>query len=255
MGALHEGHLSLVRKARELSDVVLVSIFVNPTQFAAGEDLDKYPRNLSRDVEILTRLNVDYVFAPAADEFYPRDFETFVDVDGLSGRLCGHFRPGHFRGVATVVSMLFAMVEPAYAFFGQKDAQQALIIRKLVRDLNFPLEVRICPIIRESDGLAMSSRNIFLSPEERRAATVLYRSLCRAAGLFLDGEQQTAPIQRSILDLLAAEPMARPDYVEIVDTSNLEPLETIRGEALLAMAVHIGQTRLIDNLLLTVPAG
>lgn len=250
MGALHEGHLSLVRRAQRLTSPVVVSIFVNPAQFGANEDFDKYPRNLSHDVELLTKAGVDYVFAPAPDEIYPKDFETYISVEELSGVLCGRTRPGHFRGVATVVAKLFAVLEPDLAFFGQKDAQQVVILRKMARDLNFPSAIQSCPIVRESDGLAMSSRNSYLSSAERRAAPVLYRSLCHAAALVLGGEQQAGKIRQQVQSVIESEPLAKTDYVEIVDNINLQPVETVRGECLLAVAVYFGKTRLIDNLII-----
>lgn len=253
MGALHDGHLMLVKKAREVADTVLVSVFVNPIQFGRGEDFEHYPRNLSHDVELLTRAGVDYVFAPSMDEFYPKDFDTYVEVEQLSEPLCGKFRPGHFRGVATVVAKLFTIVEPDFAFFGQKDAQQAVIVRRMARDLKFPVDVRICPIVREEDGLAMSSRNAYLNPGERRAATVLYRSLCRAGALILEGERQADRVRQAAVELIRAEPAARLEYFEIVDSRDLQPLPVLRGEMLIALAVYIGGTRLIDNLLVDVP--
>lgn len=253
MGALHDGHLMLVKKAREVADTVLVSVFVNPIQFGRGEDFEHYPRNLSHDVELLTRAGVDYVFAPAIEEFYPKDFDTYVEVERLSEPLCGKFRPGHFRGVATVVAKLFTIVEPDYAFFGQKDAQQAGVIRRMARDLKFPVDVRVCPIVREEDGLAMSSRNAYLSPDERRAATVLYRSLCRAAALVLEGERQAGRVRQAVADMIQAEPLARLEYFEIVDTADFQPVAALQGGVLMALAVYIGKTRLIDNLLVDVP--
>ncbi len=253
MGALHEGHMSLVRQARALGDVVVVSIFVNPTQFGPREDFDKYPRNLSHDVEMLSHLGVDYVFAPSAEEIYPNGFQFYVEVNDLSDKLCGASRPGHFRGVATVVAKLLAVVEPDYALFGQKDAQQLMIIRRLVQDLNFGVTIKGCPIIRESDGLALSSRNPYLSAAERAAATALYRGLTRAAARVIDGERQVAAIRRVIEDTLAEQPLARVDYIAIVNTRDLETTDTLSGEILIALAVYIGQTRLIDNLMLTVP--
>ena len=253
MGALHEGHLTLVKRARTVADRVVVSIFVNPLQFGQGEDFDKYPRNLSHDLELLTRCGVDYLFAPAAEEFYPKDFETSVAVSDLSDKLCGKFRPGHFKGVTTVVAKLFALVEPDIAFFGQKDAQQALILKRMARDLRFQARLQVCPTVREEDGLAMSSRNVYLSPEQRRAAPVLYRALGRAAGKILEGERQTARARQAALDLLAAEPSIRLEYLEIVDTATLEPPELLRGHLLIAVAAYLGQTRLIDNLLVCVP--
>lgn len=252
MGALHEGHLSLVRRAAGVSDTVVVSIFVNPAQFGPSEDLDKYPRTLSHDVDLLTRLEVDYIFAPTPEEIYPREFESFIEVEGLSGKLCGASRPGHFRGVTTVVAKLFSITAPHAAFFGQKDAQQAIIIRKMVKDLNFPVDIRVCPIVREPDGLAMSSRNVYLKPGERAAATVLHRSLCRAATLVMEGVRDAGVVVGEMRRLIAAEPLARIDYVEIVDTAELEPVKTLKGEALAALAVYLGSTRLIDNILLSV---
>ncbi|HPB28298.1 MAG TPA: pantoate--beta-alanine ligase [Acidobacteriota bacterium] len=254
MGALHEGHLSLVKKARECADVVVVSIFVNPLQFSPTEDFTKYPRNLSHDVELLTRYKVDFVFAPAPDEFYAKDFETRIEVDDLSGKLCGQYRPGHFAGVTTVVAKLFTLVEPQFAFFGQKDAQQAIIIRRMVADLKFPVEVNICPIVREPDGLAMSSRNVYLKPDQRRAAPILYRSLRRAAALVLADERRVEMIRRAIEETLATEPLAKPQYVAIVDTNRLEPVSVVSENTLIALAVHIGDTRLIDNILVSAPS-
>jgi len=237
MGALHEGHLSLVKKARECAD-----------------DFTKYPRNLSHDVELLTRYKVDFVFAPAPDEFYAKDFETRIEVDDLSGKLCGQYRPGHFAGVTTVVAKLFTLVEPQFAFFGQKDAQQAIIIRRMVADLKFPVEVNICPIVREADGLAMSSRNVYLKPDQRRAAPILYRSLRRAAALVLADERRVEMIRRAIEETLATEPLAKPQYVAIVDTNRLEPVSVVSENTLIALAVHIGDTRLIDNILVSAPS-
>jgi pantoate--beta-alanine ligase len=253
MGALHAGHLALVQRAREAADLVLVSIFINPTQFGPNEDFEKYPRNLSHDVELLTRLGVDYVFAPGPEEIYPKGFDTFVEVKELSQPLCGETRPGHFRGVATVVAKLFSIVQPTIAFFGQKDAQQAILIKKMTADLDFPVEIKICPIVREADGLAMSSRNAYLSVEERSAAIVLYRSLQQAAGIILDGERNSASIRSMIEAAIEREALARIEYVEIVETKDLTPVEKIRGEILIALAVFIGKTRLIDNLLVSVP--
>jgi len=253
MGALHEGHLTLVKRARTVADRVVVSIFVNPLQFGKNEDFDKYPRNLSHDMELLMRGGVDYLFAPSAEEFYPKDFETAVVVRDLSDKLCGKFRPGHFKGVATVVAKLFALVEPDIAFFGQKAAQQALILKRLARDLRFQVRLQICPTVREDDGLAMSSRNVYLSPKQRRVAPLLYRSLGRVAEKVLEGERQAARARQAGLDLLATEPAIRLEYLEIVDTATLEPPELLRGHLLVAVAAHLGQTRLIDNLLVCVP--
>ncbi len=252
MGALHEGHLSLVRRAARVCDIVVVSVFVNPAQFGPKEDFDKYPRHLAHDVDLLTKYGVDYVFAPTVDDVYPKDFETYVEVEGLSGKLCGASRPGHFRGVATVVAKLFAVVDPHAAFFGQKDAQQVIVLRKMVRDLGFAVAIHVCPIVREADGLAMSSRNVYLSPAERAAAPLLHKCLCRAASMVMEGERRAEAILAEMKRQIAAEPLARLDYVEIVDTVFLESRETLKGEMLVAIAVYFGTTRLIDNLLLCV---
>lgn len=253
MGALHDGHLSLVRAARQQCDIVVVSIFVNPTQFGPQEDYDRYPRDLAGDVNALTAEGVDYVFAPTVEEMYPPGFATYVEVEGLSERLCGRSRPGHFRGVATVVMKLLAIVAPHRAYFGQKDAQQAVIIKRMVRDLNLDPEIIVCPIVREKDGLAMSSRNRYLSPDERKAATVLYRALRRAQELIEAGETDAATILQAMRDILAAEPRARVDYVEIVHPQTLDSLSTIADECLIALAVYIGSARLIDNMLISKP--
>jgi pantoate--beta-alanine ligase len=251
MGALHEGHLSLVRAARARCDAVAVSIFVNPTQFGPHEDFSKYPRNLERDCELLERERVDVVFAPAFEEMYPAGAITWVTVDGMSERLCGRSRPGHFRGVTTVVSKLFHIAEPDVAFFGQKDAAQVAIIRRMVRDLNFGVEIEVCPIVREPDGLALSSRNTYLSPEERKAALVLYRSLTRAQKLFEQGKHDSQNLISAGEQEFASEPVARLDYFEVVDPDSLEPIETISSRALIAVAGFVGRTRLIDNLVLS----
>jgi pantoate--beta-alanine ligase len=248
MGALHEGHLSLVRAAKAASDVVAVSIFVNPTQFGPNEDFAKYPRNLEQDCALLEREGVDVAFAPCTDEMYPPGAITWVTVEGMSDRLCGRSRPGHFRGVTTVVSKLFHIVEPDIAFFGQKDAAQVAIIRRMVRDLNMPISIDVCPIIREADGLALSSRNAYLSPGERKSALVLYRSLQRARELFEGGELESKKIIAAGKSEFAAEPAVRLDYLEIVDPDSLEPVSTISRPALIAIAAFVGSTRLIDNL-------
>jgi len=250
MGALHEGHLSLVKKARECADVVVVSIFVNPLQFSPTEDFTKYPRNLSHDVELLTRYKVDFVFAPAPDEFYAKDFETRIEVDDLSGKLCGQYRPGHFAGVTTVVAKLFTLVEPQFAFFGQKDAQQAAVIRQMARDLAFNLEIVVCPIVREPDGLAMSSRNLLLKPEERPAALVLKRALDAARAAWESGERDGESLRAIMRAIIAAEPLARLDYVSAADPVTLAEIDGEASAALLSMAVFVGQVRLIDNTLL-----
>jgi pantoate--beta-alanine ligase len=251
MGALHEGHLSLVREARRMADAVIVSIFVNPTQFRPGEDLDRYPRDLARDADLLTPIDVDYIFAPSADEIYPKGFSTWVTVESSSDKLEGAARPGHFRGVATVLSILFNIIHPKFVFMGQKDAQQTVITKKLVHDLHLPVEIVVLPTVREADGLALSSRNQYLTPDERRAATVLYRALTRAEELFSDGERNASRLIRALQKEIARERLARTDYIAITDTERLDPLEDLSDRsALVSLAVFIGETRLIDNLIL-----
>src|SRR3984957_1849629 len=235
MGALHEGHLSLVRAAPEKSDVVAVSIFVNPTQFGPNEDFAKYPRNLERDYEMFVREHVDVIFVPSVEDMYPAGAVTWVTVEGMSDRLCGKSRPGHFRGVTTVVAKLFHIIEPDVAFFGQKDAAQVAIIRRMVRDLNMPVAIEVCPIIRESDGLALSSRNAYLNPEERKSALVLYRSLRRAQELFDRGEHDSAKLVAAGKQEFAKEPAARLDYFEIGDPDTLESMSAISKRALIAV--------------------
>ena len=248
MGALHEGHLSLVRAARDKSDIVAVSIFVNPTQFGPSEDFAKYPRNLERDCALLEREHVDVVFAPSVEAMYPAGAVTWVTVEGMSDRLCGRSRPGHFRGVTTVVSKLFNIVEPEVAFFGQKDAAQVAIIRRMARDLNMPVSIEVCPIIRESDGLALSSRNAYLNPEERKSALALYRSIRHAQELFHRGEHDSAKLIAAGKQEFANETSARLDYFEIVDPDSLKPIATVSKHALIAVAAFVGNTRLIDNI-------
>lgn len=250
MGALHEGHLSLVRAARAESDCVVTSIFVNPTQFGPNEDLAKYPRSLERDCEMLEREGVDFVFAPSVEEMYPAGAVTWVTVEELSGKLDGGSRPGHFRGVTTVVAKLFHVVEPDKAFFGQKDAAQVAVIRRMVRDLKFPVEIVVCPIVREADGLAMSSRNAYLSSEERKRALVLHRSLLRVQELVRGGERKAARLIAAGKDELARERAVRLDYFEIVNPETLDPVQDIGSGALVAAAAYVGATRLIDNILL-----
>jgi len=251
MGALHEGHLSLVRAARAKTDVATVSIFVNPTQFGPNEDFSRYPRNLESDCALLEREDVNYVFAPSAEEMYPPSgAATWITVEGLSDRLCGKSRPGHFRGVATVVAKLFNVVEPDIAFFGQKDAAQVAVIKRMVRDLNLPVAIEVCPIIRESDGLALSSRNAYLSPDERKMALVLYASLQRAQKAFGDGERDAAKIASEAKKAFVWQPAARLDYFEVVDPESLEPVDAINKSSLVAVAAYIGNTRLIDNIIL-----
>jgi len=251
MGYLHEGHLSLVRESKRRAGVTVVSIFVNPTQFGPNEDLEKYPRDLERDAAYLEKAGVDVLFHPAAAEVYPPGFRTFVEVEGLQDKLCGRTRPGHFKGVATVVLKLFDMVGPDLAFFGAKDAQQVLIIRRMARDLDLDVEVVTCPLVREPDGLALSSRNAYLSPEERKAALALSIGLRWAERAVAAGERDAAKIVAGIRAVLEAEPLARIDYVAAVDPETLEPVAEMRGDVLVALAVFIGSTRLIDNVRVT----
>lgn len=247
MGFLHEGHLSLVRASRAGADRTVVSIFVNPTQFGPGEDLGRYPRDLDRDRAMLEREGVDVLFHPSPEEIYPAGFKTTVEVHDLQDRLCGRSRPGHFRGVCTVVAKLFQIVRPNVAFFGQKDAQQAVIIRRMTRDMDLDVDVIVLPTVREPDGLAMSSRNSRLSAEERRAALVLVQGLELARTRCEAGEKDAAKVADAVRALIGREPLARIDYVEVVDPEDLSPVGRIEGEALVALAVFIGTTRLIDN--------
>ena len=250
MGYLHEGHMSLVRKARAENKSVVVSIYVNPTQFGPKEDLSKYPRDLDRDLAMLDKEGVNVVFFPADKEMYPAGFDTWVTVDNLTRPLEGDARPTHFRGVTTIVAKLFNIVRPANAYFGQKDAQQALVITKMATDLNMNLKVMVCPTVREQDGLAMSSRNVYLNPEQRKAAVVLYKSLLTAKDLFAIGEKNAAVILEQMIALIQKEPLAKIDYVSISDTNTLTELKTIKQSALVSMAVRFGNTRLIDNIIL-----
>lgn len=253
MGALHEGHLSLVRAARSSSDLVAASIFVNPTQFGANEDLAKYPRSFERDRELLQGERVELLFAPSVEQMYPAGAVTWVTVEGLSDKLDGRSRPGHFRGVTTVVAKLFHVVQPDAAFFGQKDAAQVAIIRRMVRDLNLPVEIVVCPIVRAADGLAMSSRNAYLDPDERKRALVLQRSLLRAEHLAETGERNAARLVAAGREEIDKESSVRLDYFEIVNPDTLDPLEDISGGGLVAVAAVVGGTRLIDNILLGNP--
>jgi pantoate--beta-alanine ligase len=252
MGALHEGHLSLVRAARASSDVVVVSIFVNPTQFGPQEDLAKYPRSLERDCQLLEREGVEFAFAPSVEEMYPAGAVTWVTVEQLSGKLDGRSRPGHFRGVTTVVSKLFHIVEPDQAFFGQKDAAQVAIIRRMVQDLNLPVEIVVCPIVREPDGLALSSRNAYLNAEERKRALVLHGSLERVGQLAESGERDASRLVEAGREEFAraSSETVRLEYFEIVDPATLDPVRDVSGGALAVVAAYVGNTRLIDNLLL-----
>jgi len=250
MGALHAGHLSLVRAARAETQPVIASIFVNPTQFGPSEDFQKNPRTFEADSKQLEDAGVDYLFAPQASEIYPPGFHTWVNVEGLSERLEGKARPGHFRGVTTVVLKLLEIVQPQKAYFGRKDAQQARILQQMARDLHLDSEIIVCPIVREPDGLAMSSRNTYLDPAERRAATILYRALDGARVSIVRGERDALRIMAAMRELLRTEPLAEPDYVEVVDADTLEQVTRLRGVCLALLAVRIGPVRLIDNLLI-----
>ena len=247
MGALHAGHVSLIRAAHEIAETVVVSIFVNPTQFGPSEDFQKYPRPLEHDLAILENERVDVLFLPSAIEMYPNGFQTYVSIEALAQKYCGQFRPGHFRGVATIVLKLFNIVQPMTAVFGQKDAQQCVIIQRMVDDLNLDVRIVVSPIVREADGLAVSSRNQYLSPSERQSATILYRSLQMAEELVQNGERRAAVILSQVRDLISNEPLARLEYAEIVEPLNLSPMSELDREGLLLLAVFIGQTRLIDN--------
>ncbi|MGH9731213.1 MAG: pantoate--beta-alanine ligase [Candidatus Acidiferrales bacterium] len=255
MGALHEGHLSLVRAARERCSPVVVSIFVNPKQFGPAEDFRKYPRDFEKDRALLDNLSVDYLFVPEAAEIYPRDFRTSVHVEGLSEKVEGRVRPGHFQGVATVVLKLFEIVRPRFAYFGRKDAQQARIIRQMCADLNLDSEIAVCPILREPDGLAMSSRNAYLKNDDRRVAQVLFRSLDAVRRQIATGARETSSLLDVLRSTAAAERAAKLDYAEIVDADSFEPVNFLRGNCLILIAVRIGSTRLIDNMLVEEHAG
>lgn len=249
MGALHEGHLSLVRRARSENDHIGVSIFVNPTQFGPNDDLSKYPRPVERDLQLLEAEGADLVWTPTPDIMYPPGFQTYVAVESVAQPLEGAYRPGHFRGVATVVAKLFNAFTPDRAYFGQKDAQQVVVIKRMAADLNFPLEIVVCPTVREPDGLAMSSRNVYLDAEQRRAAAVLYHALSAARDAFDSGERDGSRLRAIMSSVLAAEPLARPDYVSAADPDTLAELDRVENGVLLSMAVRIGTTRLIDNFL------
>jgi pantoate--beta-alanine ligase len=251
MGALHEGHLSLVRASRSRCDVTAVSIFVNPLQFGPSEDLAKYPRTLERDVAMLEELGVDLLFLPSVEEMYPAGARTRVAVEGLSDKLDGASRPGHFVGVTTVVSKLFEIVRPDLAFFGQKDAAQVAVLRKMVRDLDMDVEMIVCPIVREKDGLAMSSRNAYLTREQRQQALVLYRALMRVQMTADRGERDAAKLRAIGEQVVAEEPGVRLDYFAVVDPETLEPVADTRRGALVAVAAYVGTTRLIDNIVVT----
>jgi pantoate--beta-alanine ligase len=247
MGYLHAGHISLVQAARTECDSVVASIFVNPTQFGPNEDLARYPRDLPRDLSLLEAAGVDLAWTPTVEVMYPSSFQTWVEVEGLTRPLEGEIRPGHFRGVTTVVAKLFNAVGPDKAYFGQKDAQQAAVIRRMTKDLDFPIEIVVCPTLREADGLAMSSRNIYLVPEERQAATVLFRALSAAKAAHESGEREAEKLRVLVRKTVTIEPLAHLQYVSCADYDTLEELVRVAGKALLSMAVYVGKTRLIDN--------
>ncbi|MDI6727426.1 MAG: pantoate--beta-alanine ligase [Thermodesulfovibrionales bacterium] len=250
MGALHEGHLSLIKRAKSENDIVVASIFINPTQFAPNEDFEKYPRDMEGDMEKLKREGVDILFMPDTKSMYSDGFSTYVTVKDLSDKLCGAFRPGHFTGVATVVCKLFNIVKPVAAYFGQKDFQQAAIIKRMVENLNMDVDLIICPTLREPDGLAMSSRNVYLSHEERRAAAVIYKTLLSASKMTKSGESNPVDVRKQMHDMLKAEPLiSEIQYAGVYDTNTLDELNEFKRQNLLAVAVKIGSTRLIDNMI------
>lgn len=251
MGFFHAGHISLMRAAAAENDRVAVSLFVNPAQFGPREDLADYPRDLERDAKMADAAGVDYIFHPRVEDMYPDPYFTYVEVEGITDTLCGASRPGHFRGVATVVAKLFHIIPASRAYFGMKDAQQVLVIRRMVKDLDFDIDIVTCPTVREEDGLAMSSRNTYLDPEQRRAAAVLYRSLRRAQEMVAAGEREPGRIVAGMRELIAGEPLVRPEYIEVVDWQRLRPMRRLEGEALIALAAKVGTTRLIDNVLVT----
>jgi len=252
MGYLHEGHLSLVRSSVQKADTSVVSIFVNPTQFGPKEDFKEYPRDIKRDSACLEREGVDYLFFPDTEEMYPYGFKTYVEVQDMQTKLCGRSRPEHFRGVCTVVLKLFNIVNPDLAFFGQKDAQQAIILKNMVRDLYLDVKIEVLPIVREKDGLALSSRNEYLDKRERQTALVLYRSLQKAKKMIMEGERKAAQIIEKMKEPIGKEPLAEIDYVDIVDLDELSSVEAIGQEALIALAVCVGKTRLIDNMIVEI---
>jgi pantoate--beta-alanine ligase len=250
MGYLHEGHLSLIRRAKDECENVVVSIFVNPTQFGRNEDLSKYPRDLERDLSLIEPLGVDLVWNPTVEVMYPTGYQTWVEVEALTRPLEGAMRPGHFKGVTTVVAKLFNAIQPHKAYFGQKDAQQAAVIRQMTRDLNFPLEMVVCPTVREADGLAMSSRNKYLDGDDRKAATVLFRSLSAAKEAYEAGERNAEILRRKMKEILDGEARVQTQYVSCADYDSLEEVDVVRGKVLLSMAVMLGRTHLIDNFVL-----
>jgi pantoate--beta-alanine ligase len=250
MGYLHEGHLSLVKRSRQENDVTFASIFVNPTQFGPNEDFERYPRDYPRDFAMLEKEKTDYVFLPEPAEMYPEGFSTWVEVNGVTERLEGAIRPGHFKGVATVVTKLFNIVQPHHAYFGQKDAQQCVVIKKMARDLNMDLEVIICPTVREPDGLAMSSRNVYLTPEERQQAPVIFQSLNKARAMWTAGEKDSGRIKQAMIELIQQKPLGRIEYISLAGALSLKELEKAEPPAVISMVVKFGKTRLLDNILL-----
>ncbi len=252
MGALHDGHLELVRVCRRHADSVVVSVFVNPTQFGPGEDYRRYPRNLTRDRQLLKRVGADVLFCPKVRDIYPSGYATFVEVERLTEGLCGRSRPGHFRGVTTIVAKLFNIVQPDVAVFGKKDAQQALVVRRLIRDLGYNIKLVVVPTVREPDGLAMSSRNSYLTPAQRAEAPVLYQSLLLARGLVAQGVRQASSVKAAMRRLIRRHSSGRIDYIELVDTDELRPVTRLAGRVLVALAVRFGTTRLIDNMFIRV---
>lgn len=252
MGYLHEGHLSLVQKALEQNDKTVVSIFVNPMQFSPSEDLESYPRDFNRDKELLEKTGANLIFYPGAEKLYEDDFCTYVDMNRVSKELCGKSRPVHFRGVCTIVTKLFHIITPDKAYFGQKDAQQLAVIKRMVRDLNMDIEIVGCPIVREKDGLAKSSRNTYLSEEERRAALILSKAIFLGEQLVKQGERKASILKEKMKELIESEPLANIDYIEVVDANSIEKVEQLSGSVLTAIAVYIGRTRLIDNFIISI---
>lgn len=252
MGSLHEGHLTLLRRAGEACDIVVASIFVNPTQFGPNEDFEKYPRNLAADSKAAASVGVQVIFHPRAGEMYPEGYASFIEIEGITQKLCGLSRPGHFRGVATVVNKLLQIIQPDKAFFGQKDAQQVMVLKRMVADFNMNVTLEVVPIVREADGLALSSRNAFLSPVERQAALVLSRSLRIAQELVASGEDQVGRIRSRVMSEIQLETLTEIEYVEVYSYPSLDDISSIKGEAILALAVRVGKTRLIDNVILEV---
>ena len=253
MGYFHEGHLSLMRRAKAECDLCVVSLFVNPTQFGPSEDFQRYPRDFARDAALAESVGVDLLFAPEVEEMYPDGYQTYVEVTEVTRRLEGAARPGHFRGVATVCTKLFHIVQADRAYFGKKDYQQLKVIQRMVRDLNIPIEIVPCETVREPDGLAMSSRNVYLKPNEREAATVLYRALCAGRDAILAGERDAKKVQTLVEQVIATEPLVKTEYVDVADAETLEPLTDLRGEVVISLAARVGVARLIDNITVTVP--